>query len=168
MTPYGQLRRIAKFALLLASIVVLQGILAFRFPLFAYFDLPLIYCIYYGFTRGKLIGAVAVGSVLGLMQDSLSGGALGTNGFSKTLIAFLSASAGSKFDVDQTITRVVALILFTLLDSMLNVMLVALAGPAQGSLVGPGAGDLALSAGFNTLMGLVLFAFRSRLNDATA
>jgi rod shape-determining protein MreD len=105
MTQYSNLRVVLRSALLLAAIVVVQGILSFRFRVFTYFDLPLIYCVYYGFTRVKPIGSVVVGSVLGLMQDSLSQVALGTNGFSKTLIAFLSATAGSKFDVDHTSYR---------------------------------------------------------------
>jgi len=166
MNSYGNIRAIARFALLLAAIVVLQGILSFRFRVFGYFDLPLIYCIYYGFTRAKPIGAVAIGTVLGLMQDSLSGVALGTNGFTKTLVAFLSATAGTKFDVDQTITRVIALILFTLLDSVLKVVLGALAVAATGGLSGAGLGDLILSILSNALLGLVLFGYRSRPYDA--
>ena len=166
MNRYGYIGAAAKFALILAAIVVVQGIAAFRFRVFAYFDLPLIYCIYYGFTRANPTGSVVIGSVLGLMQDSLSGVALGTNGFSKTLVAFLSASAGSRFDVDQTITRVIALILFTLLDSVLKVVLGALARSGIGEASGLSPGDWALAALFNTLLGLILFGYRSRPQDA--
>lgn len=165
MTPFNNVRAVAKFALLLATIVVLQGILAFRIPLIARFDLPLIYCIYYGFTRGRPLGAVAVGSVLGLLQDSLSGVALGTNGFSKTAIAFFAASAGWKFDVDQTITRVIALIFFTLVDSVLKVVLGGLAGVGPFS---PGATDLVVSIMLNTCVGLIFFFFRSRPDNVVA
>ena len=35
------------------AIVVVQGILAYRFRVFRYFDLPLIYCVYYGFRMSK-------------------------------------------------------------------------------------------------------------------
>ena len=78
--------------LTIVVIVVVQGILAYRFKVFRYFDLPLIYCVYYGFTLNRPVASVFIGSVLGLMQDSLSGAALGTNGFSKALICFAAAS----------------------------------------------------------------------------
>src|SRR5215475_15204063 len=88
-----------KFATALVAVVVIQGILAFKFKVFGYFDLPLICCVYYGFTLGNPIASIVIGSTLGLMQDSLSGAVLGANGMSKTLIAFFAASAGSKFAV---------------------------------------------------------------------
>ncbi len=168
MRVLGNFRAIAKFAALLAAIVVVQGILSYRLPVFGYFDLPLIYCIYYGFTRASPMGSIVVGSVLGLMQDSLSGVAFGTNGFSKTLVAFLSASAGFKFDVDQTITRVIALILFTFGDSMLKVVPGLLTRSEAMGLGSFDLGGLALSVLFNTLAGLMLFGFRSRPDDAAA
>ena len=168
MTPYSPFRAAAKFAFLLVAIVVVQGILAYRFRMLSYFDLPLIYCIYYGFTRARPVGSVVVGSVLGLMQDSLSGVPLGTNGFSKTLVAFLAASAGSKFDVDQTITRVIALILFTFLDSVLKVVAGVVTGAGLAGLAGLSPGDMLLSAVCNTLLGLLLFGYRSRPYNARA
>src|SRR5215831_9897977 len=100
---------VAKFAIALVAVVVVQGILAYKFRVFSYFDLPLICTVYYGFTLGNPIASIMMGSTLGLMQDSLSAAVLGTNGFSKTLIGFLAASATSKFAIDQFITRVLAL-----------------------------------------------------------
>src|ERR1051325_2528759 len=99
---------IGKFATAIVAVVVIQGILSFKFKVFGYFDLPLICCIYYGFTLGNPIASIVIGSILGLMQDSLSGAVLGANGLSKTLIGFLSATAGSKFAVDQPVARVFA------------------------------------------------------------
>src|SRR5215204_7438146 len=86
------------------AIVIVQGILAYRFQVFGYFDLPLIYCVYYGFTLNRPMASVFIGSILGLMQDSLSGAAMGTNGFSKTVLCFAAASTSLKFNVDQGIT----------------------------------------------------------------
>src|SRR5881628_1356629 len=94
---------IGRFAAALIAVVVMQGILSFKFRIFGYFDLPLICCIYYGFTLANPIASIIIGSSLGLMQDSLSGAVLGANGLSKTLIAFFAATAGSKFAVDQPI-----------------------------------------------------------------
>src|SRR5439155_26317350 len=83
----------------------------------------LICSMYYGFYLVRHTASVTIGSALGLMQDSLSGAIMGTNGFSKTLIGFLAAVAGAKFNVDQPITRVFALFLFTLGDGLLVTML---------------------------------------------
>src|ERR1051325_4036951 len=102
---------VGKFAISLIAVVVIQGILAFKFRVFGYFDLPLICCVYYGFTLGKPVASIAIGSTLGLMQDSLSGTVLGANGLSKTLIGFFAATAGSEFAVDQPVARVFALFL---------------------------------------------------------
>ena len=165
---YGTLGTLAKFALILVSIVVAQGILSLKFRVFSYFDLPLIYSVYYGFTMARPSGSIAIGSVLGLMQDSLSGAALGMNGFTKTLIGFLAASASSKFDVDQPITRVLALILFTFLDLALKGMLSFLVSPGATVVAGPALGLWVLSAVFNALFGLILFGYRSRFVNVAA
>ena len=168
LNRYGAFRTLAKFALILVSIVIAQGILSLKFRVFSYFDLPLIYSVYYGFTLANPAGSIAIGSVLGLMQDSLSGAALGMNGFSKTLIGFLAASAGSKFDVEQPVTRILALVLFTFLDLTLKGLLSFLVRPGSSEFLGPTLGFWVLSAVFNALFGLILFSFRSRFGHASA
>src|SRR5437870_4065544 len=114
MRPFRTFEIIGKFAISLIVVVVVQGILAYKFRVFSYFDLSLICTVYYGFTLGNPVASILMGSSLGLMQDSLSAAVLGTNGFSKTVIGFLAASAVSKFAVDQPITRMLGLFLFTL------------------------------------------------------
>ena len=59
------------------AIVVVQGILAYHFRVFRYFDLQLIYCVYYGFTMSRPVASVFLGGGLGFLQDSLSGGPWG-------------------------------------------------------------------------------------------
>jgi rod shape-determining protein MreD len=167
ITRYGTATAVARIALVLVAVVVAQGILTRYFHVFDYFDLPLIYCVYYGFTLASPGGSIAIGTTLGLLQDSLSGAALGTNGFSKTLIAFLAASAGSKLDVDQSLTRVLALVLFTFVDAAAKVVLGVIAQP-EVSLYGFSVDVWALSAAFNVLFGMTLFGYRSRFGHATA
>src|SRR5262245_22052182 len=77
-----------RLAVIIVATVIIQGILALKLRVFGYFDLPLICSVYYGFTLGNPIASIVIGGFLGLMQDSLSGAPLGTNGFSKTLIGF--------------------------------------------------------------------------------
>ena len=149
------------------AVVIVQGILSFRFKVFSYFDLPLICSVYYGFTLGNPIASVVIGSALGLMQDSLSGAVLGTNALSKTLIGFLAATAGTKFNVDQPITRSFALFLFTIADGLLVSILGLMVGSATNASYRGAFGGLLLSATLNTLLGLALFGYHDRRSNAT-
>jgi rod shape-determining protein MreD len=167
MPRVSTLAIVGKFAVALVAVVVIQGILSFKFKIFGYLDLPLIFSVYYGFTLGNPVESILIGSSLGLMQDSLSGAVLGANGLSKTLIGFFAATAGSKFAVDQPIARVFALFLFTIGDGLLVTILGLMVGPASGATYGGALGSWALSAVFNTLIGLVLFEYHDRWSNAT-
>jgi rod shape-determining protein MreD len=172
MTVYP-LRRIStlaiigKFAVALIAVVVIQGILSFKFKVFGFLDLPLIFSVYYGFTLGNPVASIVIGSSLGLMQDSLSGAVLGANGLSKTLIGFFAATAGSKFAVDQLVARVFALFLFTIGDVLLVTILGLMVGPGPSASYSGAYGSWAVSAIFNTLLGLVLFGYHDRWSNAT-
>lgn len=167
MARISNLQLIGKFTAALVAVVVVQGILSFKFKVFGYFDLPLICSVYYGFTLGNPIASIVIGSALGLMQDSLSGAVLGTNAVSKTLIGFLAATAGIKFNVDQPITRSFALFLFTIADGLLVSILGLMVGlPTNASYSGALGGWL-LSATLNTLLGLALFGYHDRWSNAT-
>jgi rod shape-determining protein MreD len=168
MNRISTLGVIGKFAISLIAVVVIQGILAFKFKVFGFFDLPLICSVYYGFTLGNPVASIVIGSSLGLMQDSLSGAVLGANGLSKTLIGFFAATAGSKFAVDQPVTRILALFLFTMGDGLLVTILGLMVGPGTGSAIYSGAlSGWLLSATFNTLLGLVMFGYYDRWSNAT-
>ncbi len=158
---------IGRFAIAVIAVVVIQGILSFKFKVFGYFDLPLICSVYYGFTLGNPIASIVIGSALGLMQDSLSGAVLGTNGFSKTLIGFFAASAVSKFNVDQPITRFFALFFFTVGDGLLVSILGLMGSSGTNTIYSGAVGGWLLSATFNTLFGLILFGYHDRWGNAT-
>ena len=160
------LKVLARFAAVLVGVVVVQGLLSLKFRVFTYFDLPLICSIYYGFTLGNPLASIGIGSAVGLMQDSFSGAILGTNGFSKTLIGFLAASAVSKFNVDQPITRFFALFFFSIGDVLLVTILGLVAGSGFGAIRSSGISAWLLSAAFNTLLGLILFGSHDRWTDA--
>jgi len=167
MRPLHPVQVIGKFALAMTAVVVMQGILAYKFSIFTYFDFPLICTVYYGFTLGNPMASILMGSTLGLMQDSFSAAALGTNGFSKTLIGFLAASAGGRFAVDQAITRIFALFLFTLADGLVVSMIALMVAPQSNATYSGAVGGWLLSATLNTLLGLVLFGYHDRLANAT-
>src|SRR5436853_5829265 len=172
MTVYPMARvstfaSIGKFAVALVAVVVIQGILSFKFKVFGYFDLPLICSVFYGFTLGNPVASIVIGSSLGLMQDSLSGAVLGANGLSKTIIGFFAATAVAKFAVDQPVTRIFALFLFTIGDGLLVTILGLMVGSGAGASYSGAYGSWALSAIFNTLLGLVLFGYHDRWSNAT-
>jgi rod shape-determining protein MreD len=167
MSRIGTLGIIGKFAGALAAVVVIQGILAFKFKVFGYFDLPLICSVYYGFTMSNPIASIVIGSSLGLMQDSLSGAVLGANGLSKTLIGFFAAMAGSKFAVDQPIARILALFLFSIGDGLLVTILDVMVVPVSSATYSGAFGGWLLSATFNTLLGLVFFGYHDRWSNVT-
>ncbi|HET9942672.1 MAG TPA: rod shape-determining protein MreD [Terriglobia bacterium] len=166
MSRVKKVSNVGLTALILILIVVIQGIFADWFRVFRYFDLPLIYCVYYGFTLSRPVKSVFMGGMLGLLQDSLSGVALGTNGFSKALLCFAAASTSLKFNVDQAITRIFALILFTVADGLLVSILGLTMGTGKGGFSGSWLMDLMLSGVFNTLLGLIMFGFRDRYRHA--
>lgn len=168
MTRITRLGIIGKFAAAVIAVVVIQGILSFKFKILGYLDLPLICCIYYGFTLGSPVASIVIGSSLGLMQDSLSGAVLGANGLSKTLIAFFAATAGSKFAVDQPITRVFALFFFSIGDGLLVTILGLMVGPASSATYSGTVSDWLVSATFNTLLGMVLFGYHDRWSNVTS
>ena len=161
------LATVGKFAVSLVAVVVVQGILARWFTVFSYFDLPLVYSVYYGFTLGKPIPSIFLGSALGLMQDGLSGAVIGTNGFSKTLIGVLAASAVSKFNVDQPVARVFALFLFSLGDGLVVSILSLMVGSVPPPPYSVSLGTWLLTATFNTLLGLAMFGYHDRLSNAS-
>jgi rod shape-determining protein MreD len=157
---------VGRLAIILVATVIVQGILALKLRVFGYFDLPLICSVYYGFTLGNPIASIVIGSSLGLMQDSLSGAPLGSNGFSKTVVGFVAASAGAKFNVDQAITRAFTLFLFSIGDGLL-VSILGLMADRGSATNGSDVSNWLLSATFNTLLGLALFGYYDRWSDAT-
>ena len=113
------------------------------------------------------MASIVIGSSLGLMQDSLSGAVLGANGLSKTIIGFFAATAVAKFAVDQPVTRIFALFLFTIGDGLLVTILGLMVGPASCATYSGALSGWGLSAMFNALLGLVLFAYHDWWNATT-
>ena len=94
-----------KIALVLAVAVILQTSLRPSWPLIVYVDLPLIVVVYVALQRDAL-QALFVGAIAGLATDVLSGGLLGTGGFSKTLVAFLIVGIATRVMLDNPLARI--------------------------------------------------------------
>jgi len=144
--------------------VFLQAFLPLRFPRLDVFDLPLLVVIYFAVSRRSPIAGTLTGAMVGLLQDGVTHRPFGLHGIANTIIGFLAASIGLRIDVDNPLTRMMMIFLFTLLDSSLYLVIVRhlMAEPLAWSWL-----HQLLRAGVNTALGVVLFALldRTRLRD---
>jgi rod shape-determining protein MreD len=85
--------------------VVLQSFLPVYFAKVAILDLPLLITIYFGLSRRNPSTGLLLGTIIGLLQDSLSKTPLGLFGISKTVIGYLASSIGARLDTEHPIAR---------------------------------------------------------------
>src|SRR5437762_647918 len=71
----------------------------------AYIDFPLIIIVYAALQRNS-IRAILFGTISGIAVDALSGGLLGSNGFSKTIIAYIVSEIARRVYMDNLILRI--------------------------------------------------------------
>jgi rod shape-determining protein MreD len=84
---------------------------------FAYIDFPLIIVVYASLQRNS-IKALFFGTIAGISVDALSGGLLGSNGFSKTLIAFIVSEIARRVYLDNLLLRIPVIAGACLLDDL--------------------------------------------------
>ena len=89
-----------KITIALILAILLQWTLRNVAEPFAYIDFPLIIVVYAALQRDAL-KAIFFGSFAGLAVDALSGGLLGSNGFSKTLIAYAVSELARRVYMDN-------------------------------------------------------------------
>ena len=75
-----------KLTICLIIAILLQWTLRNVWDGFGYIDFPLIIVVYAALQRNS-IRAILFGTISGVAMDALSGGLLGANGFSKTVVA---------------------------------------------------------------------------------
>ena len=85
--------------------VILQWTLRNVAEPFAYVDFPLIIVVYAALQRNSL-RAILFGTFSGLAVDALSGGLLGANGFSKTLVAYIVSEIARRVYMDNLLLRI--------------------------------------------------------------
>ena len=85
--------------------IVLQWTLRNVAEPFAYVDFPLIIVVYAALQRNS-IRAILFGTISGVAVDALSGGLLGANGFSKTVIAYVVSEIARRVYMDNLILRI--------------------------------------------------------------
>ena len=94
-----------KITIALIVAVLLQWTLRNVAEPFAYIDFPLIIVVYAALQRNS-VKAILFGTVAGIAVDALSGGLLGANGFTKTLIAYLVSELARRVYLDNLLLRI--------------------------------------------------------------
>jgi len=94
-----------KITIALIVAVLLQWTLRNVAEPFAYIDFPLIIVVYAALQRNS-VKAILLGTVAGIAVDALSGGLLGANGFTKTLIAYLVSELARRVYLDNLLLRI--------------------------------------------------------------
>src|SRR4051794_10764920 len=85
--------------------IILQWTLRNVFPPLAYIDFPLIIIVYAALQRNS-IRALLFGTIAGISMDALSGGLLGSNGFAKTLVAYIVSEIARRVYLDNLLLRI--------------------------------------------------------------
>jgi rod shape-determining protein MreD len=94
-----------KLTIALIVAILLQWTLRNVWEPMAFIDFPLIVVVYAALQRNT-IRALLFGTISGLAVDALSGGLLGANGFSKTLIAYVVSEIARRVYLDNLILRI--------------------------------------------------------------
>ena len=94
-----------KITIALIIAVLLQWTLRNVAEPFAYIDLPLVVVVYAALQRDAT-KAILFGAFSGVAVDALSGGLLGANGFSKTLIAYAVSELARRVYMDNLLLRI--------------------------------------------------------------
>jgi rod shape-determining protein MreD len=98
----------------------------------AYIDFPLIIVVYAALQRNSL-RAILFGTFSGLAVDALSGGLLGANGFTKTLVAYIVSEIARRVYMDNLLLRIPVIAGACFLDDAVYYGLHRLLGHCWGS-----------------------------------
>lgn len=107
-----------KITLALLVAILLQWTLRNIAEPFAYIDFPLIIIVYAALQQNA-IRALLFSTIAGLAVDALSGGLLGANGFSKTLVAYIITEIARRVYLDNLLLRIPVIAGACLLDDFL-------------------------------------------------
>jgi len=122
----------------------------------------LLLTIYFGLMRGSPIQALLFGAFVGLSEDSLAPDNLpiGMYGITKTLVGYFSASVSMRFNVDNSVIRLVLCFFFYFFHAFFYwVMRRAL----LGQLVPFNPQETLIHAAFNTAVALPLYMLLDRM-----
>lgn len=149
-----------KIVICVAAAVVLQSSLPAVSTSLAYVDLPLIAVVYFALQRNT-VQAIFIGALAGLATDALaSGGVLGANGFTKTLVAYLIVMLAIRIRIDGVLMRIPLLAGAVTLDNLIYMGLHRLLGQPSFQ---PFVNTLAYKLIATTVVGTLFFLIFDRV-----
>jgi rod shape-determining protein MreD len=157
----GNFLRSMAVVFIILSTVVLQVLLTRYFPKLL-LDLPLISVLYLTIARENLLWTIFSGTAVGFLQDSLSPGPLGMNGFTKISIGCLAYMANTILAIDRVVTRWGMLFVSSLLAGLLFLLLRILFLNRNEMIDGE---RILLSGLINACVGLPLFYLFDRVSQ---
>ncbi len=92
--------------------VFLQAWLPLKLHFFTIFDLPLLVTIFFAMARRSQVAGLLTGSVIGLLQDSLTHQPIGLYGIAKTVVGYGASSLGIKIDAENAGARFLLTLFF--------------------------------------------------------
>lgn len=150
----------------IAAILLVQTMVLGRFERVQAIDLFLLFNVYYALNFPPL-SCIAVSVVSGVIQDAFTGGIIGMNAFSKTIVAYCIAVLSSRLMIKHPLILMVLIAVATAIDLLTIYLLHLLLGLPQIILSYP----VFLTATIlNILVGLLGFhiadRFRTRMEYA--
>lgn len=97
--------------------VLLGAVLPRLWPRLEILDLPLIVTVFFAISRRSPVAGAFTGTLIGLLQDSLTDQPFGVYGIAKAVIGYIAASVSFAVDVENVINRVLINFLASLLQS---------------------------------------------------
>jgi rod shape-determining protein MreD len=107
-----------KITILLVAAILLQWTAGNLWQPISHIDFVLIAVVYSALQRNA-IKAIVFGAAGGVAIDALSGGLIGSNGFTKTFIAYLVSEISRRFNMDNLFMRLSVLAVACLLDDLI-------------------------------------------------
>ena len=142
-----------KITVALIIAVLLQWTLRNIAEPFTYIDFPLIIVVYAAL-QGNSIKSLFYGTFAGIAVDALSGGLLGANGFSKTLVAFIVSEMVRRVYLDNLLLRIPVIAGACLLDDLVYYGMHRLLGQEP---TGPFLTTIAYTLIGTTISGTIIF-----------
>jgi len=141
--------------------IVLQWTLRNIAEPLAFIDFPLIIVVYAALQRNA-IRAILFGTLSGIAVDALSGGLLGANGFSKTLIAYMVSEMARRVYMDNLLLRIPVIAGACLLDDLVYYGMHRLFGQ-------PPVGDIVVTMAYSligtTIAGTLVYLLLQNLSN---
>lgn len=126
-------------------------------------ELPLLITIYFGLSRRNPSTGLLLGTMIGLLQDSLSAGPLGLYGIAKTVVGYVASSIGTRLDTEHPLSRFALTVgFFALQQSVLVLTKRLLLAQIEPIFSMP----LLTRALINGAIGVALFALLDRLRKS--